>query len=229
MNKKLAQLLKISAAVAGIAAGLPAHAGLISFTSQAAWNAAVGPVSGTENFNSFASDTTFQNTTVNVNNMSISGVPGSNGSTTNTIDALSFAYGGYYDLNGSTYLLGDLQGSQTIRIDFTDAVSAWGGTFSGISDGPRNTVLSAYDAGNNLLGVVNTSSVTNSDVGFYGFAFDANETASYLVFQNTTTYNDVFGLDDIGFVTANVPEPNSLALFGLGLVGLTLLRRKKQA
>ena len=64
-----------------------AQAALIQYTSFATWNAAVGPATGTENFNSFLVDAEFRTTTVAANNMTIAGEPGSNGSLTNKIDA----------------------------------------------------------------------------------------------------------------------------------------------
>jgi hypothetical protein len=238
MGIKMSKIIKISAVIASIATGLPAQAGLVSYTDVISWNSAVGTVSGTENFNLFLTDTSFQNTTVSTNNMKISGVSGDGGPATNKIDAVNFETSEPFNVDGTSFLLGDLKGSQTIRIDFDNSVSAWGATFRGISDTTtntrgivsiRDTVISAYDSNNTLLGILKSSSANSGAVGFYGFAFDSNEMADYLVFQNTSLNNDVFGMDNVSFVTGtSVPEPASIALLGLGLAGIGFSRRKKK-
>ena len=224
MYREMTNIIKASALIVGISVGLSAQAALLSYSDETTWNNAVGPASGTENFDSFVTDATFKNVTVAVNNMEITGQPGLNGSTSNIIDAGSLEAGGFFSANNTPYLLGDLRGAETIRVDFDFSVSAWGAVFSGISDGVRDTKISVYDASNNLLGVLSTTA--GGPDSFYGFSFDANEMADYLVFKNTSSSNDAFGMDNVSFVTGVVPEPASIALLGLGLAGIGFSRKK---
>lgn len=211
----------------------PAQASLIAFTDQTSWSTASGSISGTENFNAFSTDSSFETTAVAANNMLITGSPSPyNAGITNKIDAAAYAYNGYYNIDGTSYLLADLVETQTMRIDFQNTVSAWGASFAGISDETiyRHTTISVFDSNDILLGILDTSSLTNSDRSFYGFNFDSNELASYMIFQNIAPgrYNDVFGIDNISYVTsAAVPEPSSIALLLAGLFGLTAFRNKK--
>jgi len=211
----------------------PAQATLIAYTDQTSWNTAIGSTSGTEDFNSFTTDSSFESTAVAANNMLITGSPGPyNAGVTNKIDAAAYEINGFYNIDGTSYLLADLVGSQTMRIDFQNNVSAWGASFAGISDGTtyRHTTISVFDSNDSLLGILDTSSLTNSDRSFYGFNFDSSELASYMIFQNiaSNTTNDVFGIDNIGYVTSTaVPEPGSIALMLASLFGFTAFRNRK--
>ncbi|MDL0429729.1 PEP-CTERM sorting domain-containing protein [Marinobacter sp. TBZ242] len=47
------------------------------------------------------------------------------------------------------------------------------------------------------------------------------------IFSNNP--DDGYGLDDVTVGAISVPEPGTLALFGLGLVALILARERKQS
>ena len=226
MHKKTTTLIRFSMLIASMTTGLSTQAALISYTDETTWSNTVGVASGTENFDSFTTDTTFQNTTISVNNMQITCEPGSNGQETNKIDTERFYANSVFTSNDTSYLLGDLFGSQTIRVDFDTAVTAWGADFRSISNPDRNTAIHVYDVSDNLLGTLETK--VGGVNSFYGFSFDANEMAKYLVFENTGTIADSFGMDNVKFVTkeANVAEPLSIGLLGLGFAGIGFARRK---
>ncbi len=204
-----------------------AHAGIITYTNRATWAAAASP-NGAENFNGFGADATFQNVSVAISNGTVTGEPGSNGATTNKIDAPALEFGGFYSIDGTSELLGDVVGSQKITINFTSPVTAWGADFKGVADGGRTTRIDVYDSSNTLLGSVPMASDgTNNQLQFYGFTVTMGA-ASRIELTGNTDGNDVFGVDNIQFTTgavAAVPEPSTFALFALGGAGLAGWRR----
>jgi PEP-CTERM motif len=100
----------------------------------------------------------------------------------------------------------DLSGT-TGEVDFTNV------TFS-------NVTAQAFNAAHVLLASVTNSSGNNIDpLSLIGAGIVE------VVFSSTSQ----FGVDDISYNLVPVPEPSTLALFGLGLAGLGLLRRRATA
>ncbi len=82
------------------------------------------------------------------------------------------------------------------------------------------TVFSAY-LGNALVESMSlNTNYSGNYVNFTGFLFDEIRITS-------TGSNDAYILDDMQIKIAAIPEPSSIALFGLGLAGFMLQRKKK--
>jgi hypothetical protein len=217
----------VAIALCGCAGGSLAscvQAAVTTYTDRTAWLTAAGPLSGTEDFNSFVADATFQNVSVPLNNMTVTGTTGVNGAATQKIDAPAFEFADHYDWDGTAYLLGDLDGdSQFFRIDFLTPVVAWGVDTIAMADLPRTTSFNIYSASDALLGTIAaTSPDDNSTRKFYGFEL-TSDSASYLVVRNSTDTNDAFSFDNIGFVT--VPEPAGTVPALAAFLGLRRARR----
>lgn len=111
--------------------------------------------------------------------------------------------------------------TQPITLEFLNGVTVNGLDFhnwiSGVHTGEVDTITAeAFDSANNSLGVVSSSAE------FVSLAFNG---IARVVFDDVGTG---YVLDDIVFNAPRVvPEPALLALFGLGLVGLGLSRRKQ--
>ncbi|WP_372994353.1 PEP-CTERM sorting domain-containing protein [Marinobacter sp.] len=77
-----------------------------------------------------------------------------------------------------------------------------------------------------MFGDIFGSALGNGKV-FYLSLFDAQGLGDISIFSNNR--NDGFGLDDVTVGVIAVPEPGTLALFALGLLGLALSRSRKKS
>lgn len=227
MRIQLAQKMKLATLLLGLSFSAASQAALVFYGNEASWNNAVGPVSGTEDFNAIPVGSSFKNTTLVANNMQIKATVGNN-----SIEVVSQA-AAFFTIDNTPHLTSDLTGAEFLRIDFDSAVKAWSATFRGIGNDDKNTDIKLFDVNDNLLGTIVTSASNNLALGFYGFLFTENEKVAYLTIQNPTSLRDTFAIDNISYVIAsdapisNTPLPPSLALFATGLIGLAGLGRKK--
>lgn len=74
--------------------------------------------------------------------------------------------------------------------------------------------------------VIQPKTVPNGTVGYVTIVSDKNIVGGTITFH-TTTANDGWGIDDV--TIGRVPEPGTLLLMGLGLLGLGAARRRKVA
>lgn len=136
-------------------------------------------------------------------------------------------YAGQFNTTG-LYLDNNSNGFGSLTIDFTTSVNAFGFNF-GASN--TNWTLTAYDTHDNVLESTIIAETTGSNAGdFFGLATAGT---SYAVLEMTGSYNyggnDWILMDNFSYNTqaAPVPEPATMVLLGLGLVGLAGIGRKK--
>lgn len=98
------------------------------------------------------------------------------------------------------------------------------GTTNGSATPNSDAAAALFDAAAGALGTVNLIDFENAALG----SFSSLEITS-ITFDTrnpSNTAGDFIGLDDIRDVAAAVPEPGTLALFGLGLACRGLRRRR---
>ncbi len=172
----------------------------IVYTTAAGWDAAIGSASTTvEDFN----DTTLQSGLTIDSDFSLFSI---DGTVANKM----------YDRIDST--AGDTDFS------FTTAIYAFGGNFdlSGPGGEGSSIEVEAADGSTYDLGTISSG----YSGGWWGFVSDVAITS--VVFTESGGGVETYTLDNLTWTTTKaVPEPGTIALFGLGAIGLVVVRRRK--
>lgn len=186
-----------------------ASAGLIAYNDRASWEAAVGGVFTEQDFSTIASQA-YDVSPIDVGDFTVS-VTGTNyGSNWHFIGT-----GGPNNVNGTQQLhlaTGDVGGT---TLDFDPEIYAFGADFGGVSDS-RTTSF--------IIGGMQLD-IPNLNGGFFGFVADGNFGANLL--QLTDGSADGFAMDNLVYAYSSVPEPTSLILLCLGLLGLGGTRHRR--
>ncbi len=187
-----------------LAAG--AHAADASYTNQAAWAAGTS-VTSTLDFNSGSGYVSRGNsyTEGGVTFTAPSGV----------FSIYDISYDASYHSSG--YL--DLQGSP-LSMNFGSGVTAVGFDFGAFYDNAVTLAITLSD------GSTFTANAPASAYSFFGVTTDAPiSSISFSTANDFTAFDNV----SVGTAVSSVPEPTSLAMFGLGAVGLLLAARRKKS
>lgn len=144
--------------------------------------------------------------TFNVGQLSIGGAPGGGG-----ISQSVMMGAGSYSLSADIAMV-DVGGSS----------NADGGLFELLFDG---TVVDSWDFGAATLNVPEYQMLSSFDVTTAGMHEVAiRMTRNYLSDVSVTPFQYI---DNVNLISASVPEPSTVALLGLGLLGFSLSRRLK--
>ncbi|HEV8396187.1 MAG TPA: PEP-CTERM sorting domain-containing protein [Vicinamibacterales bacterium] len=208
---RLRLVLAFSAAITAFAVVAAQAAPVLTiFNNRAAWEAAVGSFSE-EDFTGFAG-TSYQAAPVDVGDFSVSMSGSDFGAEWHNVGPVS----SNNDVNGSAQInaaTGDA-GGLTLTFDFP--ITAFGANWQGISDARTTSV--------NVDGTI--VAIPNLNGGFWGFTSDTPFTSAFFFLSAGPA--DGFGIDNVVYSQADVvPEPATLSLLGLGLLGAGMRLRRK--
>ena len=111
----------------------------------------------------------------------------------------------------------------TTTITFDSAIDSFGAYFSGWQ---RATQTLEYTDGTTVTLNMPSGDLQQGGLLFFGFT-DIGASISSITYD--TVLGDFVGIDDMRFGIASVPEPNILALMGLGLAVFGFCRKRKAA
>ncbi len=197
------KILTSGMALLALAAG--SNAAITTFTSLAAWQAAVGPTDIAEDFSGFTVDTEFRSAPVAINGGTIQEDTPTSLAFRNFIDFPPFQF---TDNNGTNHAscFTNQDEPTEIVIKFTAPVSAFGWE-TWTAAGLEMLDVDVVDTGGAVLATIQAD---NLNASFRGFQATAGEQIGSLVFRSRTLSpgggGEGFGLDNLLGVTAGGPE-----------------------
>jgi hypothetical protein len=223
--------LNSAAMIAACVVAPPVEGAIVQYTSRPLWQADSGPISASENFNSFTFDKQFTvpSGPLFLNGFSLVDVgPTSSG---NLIDVLPWTNDSL-DVNGTPFASCRADfGKYYVKLQFTSPTRAFGADFTNqtLATGHPNAEalnFDIYSSNDTLLGTIVPIKAVNV---FYGFIATGGEEASYMIFRSTeeggSIIRSAWGMDNVAI--AFVPEPSS-ALLAVSIFALLATRRSRR-
>lgn len=137
------------------------------------------------------------------------------------LDAGTTPFGGRYSVSGDNWL--DSMDAREMSISPAAGYNAMGFYMTDPNDAGGRFSIGGVDFDfSDIFG----SALGNGNI-FYITLFDTAGLGDVSIFSNNP--DDGYGLDDVTAGIIRVPEPGTLALFGLGLAGLSVTRRRKHS
>ena len=214
------------------------NATVVQYTDRAAWSSSVGAITGSEDFNTYTSDTQFRTQTISLNGMTLSasGVSQHHGTLANKIDVATFEFSGVFAIDSTPYLLADIELEESggsfipinLRFDFDDPLSAWGADLMSFPTAAIVLVeiYGSTPASPPLASFPYIPSGSTSEIDFFGFQVTDEVFADHIIFSiGSASGFETFGLDNIDYVSG-VPIPGAIWLFSTGLLGLIGVSRR---
>jgi hypothetical protein len=186
-----------------------------TFTDKASFSATVGTTS-TETFNSFTSDTPFHTVPLDIGDFTLSmiGMPATHA---NQIDSPPQRWSGT-DIDGTARLDVYTQGGSSLIFTFDEGITAFGADFKSFNDTYLRTQIF-------VDGTLLNPPVSPNNYRLTFFGFETDTLFSTVEFRGNIS--DGYGIDNVQYASAAVPEPSTFFLFGTGLLGLGLNRKRK--
>ena len=196
-----------------------AWAAVTTYTDRSTWLGAGGPASFTADFESFATDTSFATSPVNVGPFTLSTI-GTASADSNFIDASPFAFSPIPPSFGNACAEIFVQDPVMARLDLSSPVSGLFTDFLYAGNGEQlQLTVSLLSGATAELAVPGTG----TDLVPFGF-ISSDDPITGITFHNIA--NDGFIIDNVS--GQGVPEPCSASLIGLGLVASWISRRWKR-
>ncbi len=194
-----------------------ASAALVGFTDRAAWEVAVAGTFSSEDFSSVP-DGVYESSPIDVGDFTVSVTGDKFDSIWQNISSTGSGGASINSVNGTQQLNVATGGMGGTTLDFDFEIYAFGADWAHVSDS-RTT---SFVVGGEQLYI---SFLTSG--GFFGFVSDAALTAIFLSLAEGGA--DGFGMDNLVYAAAtqSVPEPSTIVLLGLGVLGVSVSRFRK--